>query len=139
MKCSSRTGRAGALLGLLGVILGAIGAHALETVLPSEALESYKTGVYYLQWHGSLLLILGLIFRDKEAPFYIRRSILFFSMGIFLFSGSIFGLVFLPMLKVNASFLGPITPLGGLSLMMGWLCLFLYFIPRLQTPKSNED
>jgi uncharacterized membrane protein YgdD (TMEM256/DUF423 family) len=139
MKCSSRTGIAGALLGFLGVVLGAIGAHALETVLPSESLESYKTGVYYLQWHGSLLLILGLFFRDKEAPFYIRRSILFFSMGIFLFSGSIFGLVFLPMLQVNASFLGPITPLGGLSLMMGWLCLFLYFIPRLQTPKSNEN
>lgn len=124
---------AGALLGFIGVAMGAVGAHALEGFLSIQSLKSFNTGVYYLQWHGSILLTLGLIFRKQTPlPPQVRYSILFFSMGILLFSGSIFGLVLLPLLNVKAQFLGPITPLGGLCLMLGWIFLFHFFVKQVK-------
>ena len=59
MQFSSKIGGIGASLGFIGVILGALGAHALEQILEVEALESFKTGVYYLQWHGLVLVVIG--------------------------------------------------------------------------------
>lgn len=131
---------AATILGLIGVLFGALGAHALEGRFSNESLESYKTGVFYMQWHAGLILVLALTFRsEKETPRFVRWAIRFFFSGILLFTGSILGLVFLPKLGMNARFLGPITPLGGLSFMAGWLCLIRYFLLRIKTQKLNGN
>jgi uncharacterized membrane protein YgdD (TMEM256/DUF423 family) len=140
MNWKSAIGWAGALLGFSGVLLGALGAHALEEVLSAKSLESYKTGVFYLQWHGSLLLILGLIFRNESRlPVQIQWASLFWGIGIFFFSGSILGLVLLPLLGINSHFLGPITPIGGFSLMLGWFYLFLFFIKHFKYKQPHAE
>jgi len=140
MKNMSRNGLAGAILGLFGVVLGALGAHALKGILSNDALESYKTGVYYLQWHASLILFLAFIFKSEvTTPKYVRWGIRFFFIGIGLFTGSILGLVFLSTLGLNARFLGPITPLGGFSLMLGWFCLILNFLQRLKYRNTDVN
>ena len=134
------TGMAGAFLGFLGVILGALGAHALEGVLGADHLNSFKTGVHYLQWHGSLLLILGFVFPNTGIPpLPIRCAILFMGFGVFLFSGSILGLVLLPLVGMPAHFLGPITPIGGLTLLAGWLSLFLFFIQQFKIKYTHGN
>jgi uncharacterized membrane protein YgdD (TMEM256/DUF423 family) len=135
MHFSSRIGSIGTALGFLGVVLGALGAHALEQILEVEALESFKTGVYYLQWHGLVLVVIGFATRQEERiSGYLRWSIGLFGLGMLLFSGSIFGLVLLPLLDLNVRFLGPVTPIGGLSLMAGWVALLLHFI----RPQKNK-
>lgn len=135
MHFSSRIGSIGTALGFLGVVLGALGAHALEQILEVEALDSFKTGVYYLQWHGLVLVVIGFATRQEERiSGFLRWSVGLFGLGMLLFSGSIFGLVLLPLLDLNVRFLGPVTPLGGLSLMAGWVALLLHFI----RPQKNK-
>lgn len=129
MHFSSKIGGIGAALGFVGVVLGALGAHALEQKLEADALDAFKTGVYYLQWHGLVMVVIGFATRQEQViSACLRWSIGLFGLGIILFSGSIFGLVLLPMLDLKVGFLGPVTPLGGLSLMAGWVALLLHFI-----------
>ncbi len=113
-----------AALGTTGVILGAFGAHALKKVLPPEALASFEVGVRYQLLHAVALLGLAAISAQVASP-WIARAGGFWSAGILLFSGSIYLLACrhalgVPGLKV----LGPVTPIGGLLLILGWGALF---------------
>jgi uncharacterized membrane protein YgdD (TMEM256/DUF423 family) len=107
--------------GSIAVALGAAGAHALKNFLQPEQLESFNTAVLYHLLHNMVLLVLALfVTMDK----YIRISSFFFIAGIIIFSGSIYllslrELLGAPWLKI----LGPVTPLGGLALIGGWICL----------------
>lgn len=102
---------------VIAIIFGAFGAHALKEKISAEKLLSFETGVRYLMYHGLAFLILG--FQDK---FPIGKTIiLFLILGITLFSGSIFLLSLSDYWQINFKFLGPITPLGGLSLIVGWV------------------
>jgi uncharacterized membrane protein YgdD (TMEM256/DUF423 family) len=105
-----------ALLGALGVILGAFGAHALQARLSTEQLESWNTAVRYHLLHSVVLLALALFSaasgRSIQLPGWL------FSLGIALFSGSIYLLVL-----TGQRWLGPVTPAGGLLLIAGWLSL----------------
>lgn len=116
-----------ALLGLLGVVLGAFGAHGLKQHLSTELLEAYKTGVLYHFIHVFALFItifasqLGLINNPK-------LTLLLFYLGIALFSGSLYLMAFLSAaFGPNYSYLGAITPLGGLAFVAGWGTLFYKF------------
>jgi uncharacterized membrane protein YgdD (TMEM256/DUF423 family) len=116
----------GAAYGMLSVILGAFGAHALKKILSVERLESFETGVRYQMYAAFFLLIAGYILRfDTSSQKWI--SILMIA-GTMLFSFSIYGLSLQDYLGVNLKFLGPITPLGGLFMILSWLMLIFYFV-----------
>jgi len=114
----------GAVFMALGVLLGAFGAHALKNILSPEVLAVYKTGVEYQFYHALGLLLIGLIgFQVKSK--YLRWSGLFITIGIILFSGSLYVLT---LSGIRA--LGAITPIGGLSFVAGWIFLAIAIIKR---------
>lgn len=109
----------------LAVILGAFGAHALKKILSGEQLKSFETGVKYQIYHAIALLIIGFNLKlDSTSEKYMVYS---FITGIILFSFSIYGLVISSAKNKKLRFLGPVTPLGGLFLIIGW-CLLFYSI-----------
>lgn len=115
----------GATYGMLSVILGAFGAHALKKILSVERLESFETGVRYQMYAAFFLLIVGYILKfDTSSQKWI--SILMI-VGTILFSFSIYGLSLQDYLGANLKFLGPITPLGGLFMILSWGMLIWYF------------
>jgi len=103
-----------AFYGLLSVILGAFGAHALKDRLSAAQLVSWETGVRYQMFHA-LAMILFVVLSDRGLN--VKPSLIAFSIGTVLFSGSIY---FLSLGIGPKAFWGPITPLGGLSLLLGW-------------------
>ena len=107
----------GGLYGLISVILGAYAAHSLRDVISSESLSSWQTGVFYQMSHALVLLFTGL-WLQLGGPRVLVFAGAFFSAGVLGFSGSIYLLVLTQM-----SWLGPVTPLGGLSLIAGWVFL----------------
>ncbi|WP_326980902.1 DUF423 domain-containing protein [Chryseobacterium sp. MYb264] len=116
----------GAVYGMLSVILGAFGAHALKKILSVERLESFETGVRYQMYAAFFLLIAGYILKfDTSSQKWI--SILMIA-GTMLFSFSIYLLSLQDYLGANLKFLGPITPLGGLFMIVSWLMLIFYFV-----------
>ena len=115
----------GSIFGGLAIIFGAFGAHLLKKKLTSEQLQSFETGVKYQMYHAIVLLILGFQLNDQIA---IDNYIInFFIIGIILFSFSIYGLVLSSANHKKIRFLGPITPLGGLCLVLGWGLLIYKF------------
>lgn len=119
----------GALFGFLGVLLGAFGAHYLKGKLTETQLQAFETGVRYQLVHAVLLLVLSFNLSFTSAlDSYIVRA---FLLGIFLFSFSIYGLVLSEGFGKKWRFLGPVTPLGGLLLLVGWALLGYSFIANL--------
>lgn len=107
--------RISALVGFLGVALGAFGAHLLKPVLEAHSTtEAWKTAVLYHLIHAVLLVFLA-----SRVPVPLMAWT-FFLVGVVLFSGSLYGLALL-----QWRWLGPITPLGGLALLAGWIMLAL--------------
>ena len=112
--------RIAAIFGGLAVILGALGAHALKDLLDATAMESFKTATMYQLFHAIALIALP----SSEKFIWTARC---WIAGIILFSFSIYGLVLDELVGVNFSFLGPITPLGGLILIAGWISLWFAY------------
>lgn len=113
----------GAIFGALGIILGAFGAHALKKIFNEEQLKNFETGVKYQIYHALLLVIIG--FNIAYITSY--KNLLFYSLtfGIVLFSFSIYGLCISSARNKKLKILGPITPIGGLLLLLGWIILIL--------------
>ncbi|SNR82803.1 DUF423 domain-containing protein [Lutibacter flavus] len=110
------------ILGALAVIFGAFGAHAFKKILNEEQLKSFETGVKYQMYHALVLLLIGFNFNlETTVEKYMVYS---FIIGVILFSFSIYGLVISSAKNKKLTFLGPITPLGGLLLVCGWCLLF---------------
>ena len=109
-----------ALLAFLSVALGAFGAHSLNELLTTEKLNSFETGVKYQFYHSLALLIIGLNANKLNATALIGKFML---IGIVFFSFSIYLLSVQELIGINLSMLGPITPIGGLLLMISWLIL----------------
>jgi len=119
----------GALLGFLGVLFGAFGAHYLKGKLTEAQLQAFETGVRYQLVHAVLLLVLSFNLSFSSAlDSYIVRA---FLVGTFLFSFSIYGLVLSEGFGKKWRFLGPVTPIGGLLLLVGWALLGYSFIANL--------
>ena len=110
------------ILGGLAVVFGAFGAHALKKILSDEQLKSFETGVKYQMYHAIVLLVLGFNFNLETAS--EKYMVYSFMLGVLLFSFSIYGLVISSAKNKKLTFLGPITPLGGLFLIIGWGLLF---------------
>lgn len=113
----------GALLGLIAVILGAFGAHGLENKVSEGSLDNWKTAVSYQFYHTFAILYLATFSRAKNV--LINFSYWTFTAGILLFSGSLYLLSTREITGLTASFLGPITPIGGLLFILGWISLFV--------------
>ena len=106
----------GSILAFSAVLLGAFGAHALkETLSAHDSIQTWETAVRYQMWHAIALILLSMISLTQPTPKMIGPC---FTIGTLLFSGSLYGLAL-----DGPKWLGPITPLGGLSLMIGWLLL----------------
>ena len=116
----------GAIYGLLSVILGAFGAHLFKKMLSVERLQSFEVGVRYQMYAALFLLVVGYILKfDTGSEKAISWLMIF---GTILFSFSIYFLSFQDYLGVNLKFLGPITPLGGLFMILSWGLLIVYFL-----------
>ncbi len=113
------------LLGALAVALGAFGAHALKEMVDEKAIHTYQTGVLYHFFHVFALAITGLLARQNAVNWFTRAGYLFIA-GIILFSGSLYTITFFKAASIESmNWIGAITPLGGVSFIAGWLCLFL--------------
>src|SRR5690606_20379935 len=113
----------GALFGLIAVIFGAFGAHSLEGKINESSIENWKTAVNYQFYHTFAILYLSSFSRAKNG--LINFSFISFVVGILLFCGSLYLLTTREITGLSASFLGPITPIGGLCFILGWIGLFL--------------
>ncbi|MGE0625156.1 MAG: DUF423 domain-containing protein [Pseudomonadales bacterium] len=108
---------AGALFGAAGVMLGAFGAHGLSTILDERAQQIWDTAVLYHLIHAVALLATGSLGRAADAA-SLRVTGFAFGLGIALFSGSLYALSL-----GGPSLLGPLTPIGGVCFIVGWLSL----------------
>jgi uncharacterized membrane protein YgdD (TMEM256/DUF423 family) len=110
----------GGILGMIAVLGGAFGAHALKEILSPEHLASYKTGIQYQIIHAVVLLFLFLMIQKFDSKqFKIAANLIFW--GVILFSGSIYILTIKNIIGLEAlKFAGPITPIGGLLIISGW-------------------
>ncbi len=119
----------GALFGMTAIILGAFGAHALKKIMTPEQLGSFETGVKYQMYHALVLLMLSF---NMNLDTSIEKYMVYcFILGTVLFSFSIYGLCISSAKGSKWKFLGPITPLGGLLLVVGWALLLYTFIRNL--------
>lgn len=118
-----------ALFGLLAIIFGAFGAHALKKRFSEDQMRSFEIGVKYQMYHALLLLILSFNLNlETSLEHYIIYCLI---LGTFLFSFSIYGLTISASKGRKIRFLGPITPIGGLLLAAGWGMLLYYFIKNI--------
>jgi len=107
------------VFGMLAVILGAFGAHGLKNILDPSGLEVWKTAVSYHFYHTLALLFVSTLPESKSRA--VNLTAWFFSLGILLFSGSLYLICLKDVLGISQlSILGPITPLGGLCFILGW-------------------
>ncbi|TVZ16393.1 DUF423 domain-containing protein [Maribacter sp. MAR_2009_72] len=117
---------AGAIFGVLAIIFGAFGAHLLKKKFTEEQLNSFETGVKYQMYHALVLLMLS--FNLNLDTSLEKNMVYSFIIGTFLFSFSIYGLCISASAGKKIRLLGPITPIGGLFLVLGWSFLCYYFI-----------
>jgi len=115
----------GCLYALFGVILGAFGAHALESRLSPDRLATFETGVRYQMYHALALLLVAILAAFLKEQRFIRIAGWLFVIGILLFSGSIYLLACRELIGLTTwRWLGPLTPIGGTCLIIAWGLLF---------------
>jgi uncharacterized membrane protein YgdD (TMEM256/DUF423 family) len=108
----------GSLSGMLAVIFGAFGAHALKSRLDDYAMGVFETAVQYHFYHSLALLAVGVVALTQPQTIMLKSSGWLFLIGILVFSGSLY------ILSISGlRWLGAITPLGGLAFIGGWACL----------------
>ena len=113
-----------AAFGFLAVIFGAFGAHSLKKLISVEQLQVWQTAVQYHFYHTLAILFLSTFSRSRNK--IINFSFYCFTLGILLFSGSLYLISLKNILGIESvEVLGPITPIGGLFFILGWLSLFL--------------
>ena len=114
----------------LAVALGAFGAHGLKKLVDAETVATYQTGVQYQMYHALALLAVGILsFRFQNA--LISYAGFSFVGGIVLFSGSLYLISsFKAMNKTVPGFVYPITPLGGLLFILGWIFLLFALLKK---------
>ena len=120
----------GTVLSGLAVVLGAFGAHGLKKLVNADTVASYQTGVQYQFYHAMALIIIGIL-AEKLSSSFINYAGFFFIGGIIFFSGSLYLLASMKaMNKIVPSFIYPITPLGGLFFILGWIMLLVAILKK---------
>ena len=127
----------------LAVAFGAFGAHLIQPALAEldpvpkavPPMEIYKTAVEYQFFHGLALIITGFLYKQRNSQMVKNAGILFI-LGIPMFSGSLYAMVLGKLMHNDLDFLGPITPLGGISFLLGWILLAIAFSTKVHTSRS---
>ena len=104
----------GCILAGIGVAAGAFGAHMLKTMLEPPMLAAYDTGTRYQMYHAFGMILAGMaarLFGDSR----LTTAGWIFAVGMVMFCGSLYGIAL-----AGQKWMGPITPLGGLTFMIGW-------------------
>lgn len=118
------------LLGALGIVLGAFGAHGLKNLVTLEQVDTFEVGVRYQMYHVLFLVFVGL------CDFYTvrtKKTILTCTLlGMLFFCGSIYLLTFKDLIDIKLSLIGPITPIGGVLFICAWL------VAAIQAIKSKN-
>ncbi|HEX8269960.1 MAG TPA: DUF423 domain-containing protein [Flavobacterium sp.] len=112
----------GILLGVIAIVLGAFGAHALKDHLDVQQLATFETGVRYQMYHAFFLLFIGL--SNTISPKRKQTILWLVVAGVVLFSGSIYLLATQSATQINFKPIGFVTPIGGLLLIISWILLF---------------
>lgn len=113
----------GLILIILAIVLGAFGAHGLEGKIPAKKIASFETGVKYQMYHGLGMLLLASL--STKFSFSFRSVYVLMLLGVVFFSFSIYFLSLQPIIGgAYNKVLGPITPIGGLLLIVSWTVLF---------------
>lgn len=121
---------AGAAMGFLGVALGAFGAHALEDLLTENGRAgTWDTATHYHIVHALLLLGIGLM-AERRSSKWLGMAFWAAFIGIFVFAGSLYLLCI-----TNMTWLGAITPIGGLGFLLAWASIFIHHL-KTQTPNT---
>jgi uncharacterized membrane protein YgdD (TMEM256/DUF423 family) len=123
----------GALSAMIGVGMGAFGAHGLKTVISPELLAVYQTGVTYQMWHALGLISIALLRQQAPASKLLTWAGWLMFAGILLFSGSLYLLALL-----NLKWLGMITPIGGVCFLTAWLLITLFAAKNIRNPVHNS-
>jgi len=117
-----------AIFGMIAIILGAFGAHALKKVLSIEELSTFETGVKYQMYHALFLVLIGTLNELSQKAKKIIYNLVVF--GVLFFSGSIYLLATNSLTSFDFKVIGFITPIGGLLLILAWGVLFVNFIKK---------
>lgn len=117
-----------AIFGILAIILGAFGAHALKKVLSLDQLATFETGVKYQMYHALFLLFIG---STALIPEKVKKTIYYLVViGVLFFSGSIYLLATNNLTSFDFKVIGFITPIGGLLLILSWGVLLWNYIKK---------
>lgn len=130
--------RIGSIMAFFAVVLGAFAAHGLEGKISPEHLHNFETGARYQMYHALAILIIGVLIHFRKTSLLTAAG-WFFLVGIVLFSGSLYLLALDSVLHLPISILGPITPIGGLCQLIGWLLLFFSTYKRVIKFPSEEE
>lgn len=112
--------KAGSIAAMLGVALGAFGAHALrDFLIINQRTETYETAIKYLFYHAIAMISVGILAKEFKGKTILNAGWAFL-IGTIIFSGSLFVLI-----ATDIKIMGAITPFGGVSFIVGWILLFL--------------
>jgi uncharacterized membrane protein YgdD (TMEM256/DUF423 family) len=112
----------GVFFSMLSVVLGAFAAHGLKAKISTDMLGVFQTGVQYQFYHALALILIGLLMKQLPSSLLVWSAGLI-AVGIVFFSGSLYMLA----LTSNKMF-GPITPLGGVFFIIGWVLMFVSIV-----------
>lgn len=127
--------RVGSAMALLAVALGAFASHALENIVTPEHIETFQIGVRYQFYHAFAVIAVSILLHIRKTK-YLTTAGWFFIFGTILFSGSLYLLTFQDeMFQFPIGFVGPLTPIGGVLFIVGWV---FFFLATYQKPDSGS-
>ncbi len=124
--------------GLLAVALGAFGAHTLRTVVSADSILIWEKGIQY-QFYHTLVLLFCALYLQQQQSVRVRSAALFFMLGIFCFSGSLYLLATRELTQISTALIGPVTPLGGMFFIVGWALLLFHFLRNGSAEKNMKE
>ncbi|MEZ4797212.1 MAG: DUF423 domain-containing protein [Flavobacteriaceae bacterium] len=116
----------GSVLGVISIILGAFASHGLEKLVTEDAIQTFQVGVRYQMYHALLLLFVGNSSKNSSKSKY--WILILVTVGVVLFSGSIYGLSTNELTGFDFKNIAFITPIGGVMLICSWIILLLDFL-----------
>lgn len=116
------------ILAALSVALGAFAAHGLKNMISDNAVATFETGVRYQFYHAFALLFTAILYKEYHS---VKIAAWLFIIGILLFSGSLYLLTMTQgMVKPGFKWVGPLTPIGGMFLIGGWIWMIVAVLKR---------
>jgi len=132
MEKSDKLIAVGAIMAAIAVMIGAFGAHIVKDMVTPERLENWETGAQYHFYHSIAIILTGLVARNNSSEL-LKWAGVIFAVGVLFFSFSLYTLAL-----TDITWLGAITPLGGVAFIIGWLLLAKVCIPSKKQQEENN-